>query len=50
MELVKNRRLASLAKWCTLENLIALRKSFIYSKNRMEPKTENRRKGRATTI
>ena len=42
MELVKNRRLASLAKWCTLENLIALRKSFIYSKNRMEPKTEKK--------
>ena len=40
MELVKNRRLASSAKWCTLQNLIALCKSFIYSKNRMEPKTE----------
>ena len=40
MELVRNKRLVSSANWCTLQNFIALCKSFIYSKNRREPRTD----------
>ena len=40
MELVRNKKLVSSAKWWTLQNFIALCKSFIYSKNRRAPKTD----------
>ena len=40
MELVRNKRLLSSAKWWTLQNFIALCKSFIYSKNKRGPRTD----------
>ena len=40
MELVRNKRLVSSAKWWTLQNFIAVCKSFIYSKNRRGPRTD----------
>ena len=40
MELVRNKRLVSSAKWCTLQNFMALCKSFIYSKNRRRPRID----------
>ena len=40
MKLVRNKILVSSAKWWTLQNFIALCKSFIYSKNRRGPRTD----------
>ena len=40
MELVRNKRLVSSAKWWTLQNFIVLCKSFIYSKNRRGLRTD----------
>ena len=39
-ELVKNKRLVSLAKWWTLQNFIAQCKSFKYSKSRRGPRKD----------
>ena len=39
MELVRNKTFVSSPKWCTLQDFIALCKSFIYSKNRQIPGT-----------
>ena len=40
MELVTNKRLVSSENWWTLQNVIALCKSFIYSRNRRGPRTD----------
>ena len=40
MELVRNKRLVSSAKWWTLQNLTALCKSFIYIKNKRGLRTD----------
>ena len=42
MELVRKKKLVSSAKWCTFQDFIALRKSFMYSNNRRGPKTDPR--------
>ena len=40
MELVRNKRLVSSAKWRTLQNFIALFKSFMYRENRRRTRTD----------
>ena len=40
IELVRNKKLVSSAKWWTMQNFIAVCKSFVYSKNRRRPRTD----------
>lgn len=40
MELVRNERLVSSAKWLTLQNFIAQCKSIIHNKNRRAPRAD----------
>ena len=40
IELVRNKKLVSSAKWWTMQNFIAVCKSFVYSKNRRGPRTD----------